>query len=39
MIEISEFFRFVQKKDRVLMIIGIFSAIIAGALLPLVSIA
>jgi|LauGreDrversion4_2_1035121.scaffolds.fasta_scaffold61508_1 hypothetical protein len=39
MIAMSEFFRFVEKKDKFLMIIGIFSAIVAGGLLPLVSVA
>jgi hypothetical protein len=39
MININQFFRFASKKDRFFMAIGIFSAIIAGAVLPLVSIA
>ena len=39
MINMSEFFRFVHGKDRMLMIVGIVSAVIAGSLLPFVSVA
>jgi hypothetical protein len=39
MIEMSQFFKYASKKDRVLMWVGVFSAIIAGAVLPLISIA
>jgi hypothetical protein len=39
MINMSEFFRYVHGKDRFLMVVGIVSAIIAGGLLPFVSVA
>jgi hypothetical protein len=39
MINMSQFFRYVHGKDKMLMIVGIVSAIIAGGLLPFVSIA
>ena len=39
MINMSQFFRYVTGKDKFLMIVGMISAIIAGAILPLVFIA
>lgn len=39
MINMSEFFRYVNGKDRMLQVFGIVSAIIAGGLLPFVSVA
>lgn len=39
MINMSEFFRYIHGKDRFLMVVGIVSAIIAGGLLPFVSVA
>lgn len=39
MISMSEFFRYIHGKDRFLMVVGIASAVIAGGLLPFVSVA
>ena len=39
MINMSEFFRYIHGKDRFLLVVGIVSAVIAGGLLPFVSIA
>lgn len=39
MVNMSEYFRYVKGKDRALMIIGIVTAILAGFLLPFVSVA
>lgn len=39
MIPMSQFFRYMNKRDRTLMIIGTISAVIAGFLLPCISLA
>ena len=39
MINMSEFFRYIHGTDRFLMIVGIMSAVLAGGLIPFVSIA